>query len=111
MILSAAIADSFDRVFDRTKAAQRAAVVSELRSAKFMLETYKTYPWPSVIRDRVDAEIKNLEARVAELEAKLATMSIKPDTTPAALDDAPEGSFKEISVDKSSKLMKASLKK
>lgn len=111
MVLSAAIADSFDRVFDRTKAAERAAVVSELRSAKIMLETYESYPWPTIIRDRIDAEIKNMKTRVAELEAKLATMSIKPDTTPAALDDAPEGSFKEISVDKSSKLMKASLKK
>jgi hypothetical protein len=110
-VLSAAIADSFDRVFDTTKAAKKASLVSELKTAKYMLDAYKSYPWPDVIKDKVNAEIKNLESQIAELEAQLVGMKITPDVKPASLDDAPEGTFKEISVEKSSKLMKASLKK
>lgn len=109
-VLAAAIADSFDRVFDKTKAAERAALVTELKSAKYLLNTYASYPWPDIIKDKVNAEIKALEAKIALLEEKLATMTITPDVKPADLDDAAEGSFKEISVEKSSKLMKASLK-
>lgn len=110
-VLSAAIADSFDRIFSKDKARAKAAVESELLSLKKVLVVYKTTNWPDSLKERVEAEIKAIEAKIAELEKKLAGMSIKPDSKPVNLDATPEGSYKELSVSETSKLMQTSLKK
>ncbi len=108
-ILVARIADSFNRVFDRTKAQARASLLAELASAKQLLEMYQTGTWPRSMRAQVDAEIRTLRAKVTALEAQLANLTITPDVRPASLDPRAEGSFKEESVEKSARLMRKSL--
>ncbi len=108
-ILVARIADSFNRVFDRSKAQARATLLAELKTAKELLQMYQTGSWPRTMRAQVDGEIRALRSKITTLEAQLANLTIVPDVRPASLDPRAEGNFKEESVQKSAGLMRKSL--
>lgn len=111
IVLSAVITDSFDRVFSPEKAREKAALEAELGNAHHMYRVYLSSDWPESKKEEIENELQALKNKIADLEDKLMGMTVTPDSTPAFLDATPEGSFKEMTVDKTSKLMKKSLKK
>lgn len=111
IVLSAVITDAFDRIFSPAKAREKAALEAELGNAHYVYRIYLSTDWPESKKAEIETELKALKIKITELEDKLMGMTVTPDAAPAFLDATPEGSYKEVSVEKTSKLMKKSVSK
>lgn len=104
--LSSAIADAFSRVVLRSHLKTEAQLLEEMTTYKNVIEFYVSYN----AKNPTEASIKELErlrAKLKECEDQL--KELKTPVVAKELDPKPEGPFEEVSVEKSSKLMDASL--
>lgn len=108
--LTAAVADAFSRVVVRSHVKTEEQILEEMAAYQKVIEFYLGYIAlnPPGVESSVK-ELVRLSKLVNELKAQL--QELKTPMTPKELDATPEGSFSEVSVEKSSKLMKASLAK
>lgn len=108
--LSATIADAYSRVVVRSHLKTEAQLLEEMATYQRVIDFYIGF---------ITANPKGAEASIKELERLLKQMKeceaqlkeLKTPVHPKRMDTKPEGPFEEVSVEKSSSLMKSSLEK
>lgn len=108
--LTAAIADSVSRVILRSHLKTEAQLLEEMKTFKGVIDFYEDYiaKSPSVGAAYIP-ELNRLKEKYKECEAQL--KELETPIVPKVMDSKPEGTFVEASVEESSKLTNASLKK
>ena len=106
--LTAAVADAFGRVIVRSHLKTEAELLAEIATYQQVIDFYVGY----LAKNPVEAykqELERIKAKKKESEDQL--KELKTPAFAKEMDPKPEGSFKEVSVEESSKLMNASLRK
>lgn len=106
--LTAAIADAFSRVVLRSHLKTEAQLIDEMKTYKNVIAFYVDYiaKYPKGAEASIK-ELERLRAKLKECEEQL--KELKTPVVAKELDPKPEGPFEEASVEKTSKLMNASL--
>lgn len=108
--ITANIADSYSRVVVRSHVKSESQILEEMATFQRVVDFYEnliaTHP---NVGEPTLKELVRLKAKVKELEDQLA--ELRTPMEPKKLDATPEGSFEEVSVQRSSLLMRASLAK
>ena len=109
--LAATIADSFSRVIVNSHVKTEAQILEEMAVYQGVINFYIDYisKVPKEIAEPSVKELERLRNKMKECEAQLA--ELRNPVAPKKLDPKPEGPFVDVSVEKSSQLMKASLAK
>lgn len=109
--LAVSIADSFNRVVIRSHVKTEAQLLEEMATYQKVIDFYVGYI-PLVPKETAAPSIKELERlrnKMKECEEQL--NELKKMVVPKKVDPRPEGPFVEVSVEKSSQLMNASIAK
>lgn len=106
--LTAAVADAFSRVIVRSHVKTETELLAEIATYQQVIDFYVGYlaknPVPAYVQ-----ELERMRAKKKESEDQL--KELRTPVVAKEMDPKPEGSFKEVSVEESSKLMNASLRK
>jgi hypothetical protein len=105
--LQAAIADSFGRVVVRSHTKSEEEIHEEMEAFQRVINFYEDYLPKNPTDQGSIRELARLRAKMEELKAQL--QEIRTPVEPKKLDPKPEGPYQDVSVERSSAIMKASL--
>lgn len=108
--LTASIADALGRVTLRSHVKTEAQLLEEMKTYKTVIDFYEDYiaKYPKVGAAYV-SELERVKAKYKESDEQLKELQIP--VVAKKMDAKPEGTFVEVSVEESSKMMKSSLNK